>query len=128
MQMNIPLMAELPSLKRSIDNDIIAKLKTEQDAYRVCIRFARQYLDEDTISKFLGIDRRGEFNKIKNSDRNGLNRTLSRVRQIKLQTLCGNKAIDQWAYMYENNLLDCQRKKVDQIAELEQQLAILKAQ
>lgn len=111
---------------RSLDTKHVAMCRTEQEAMRLCIRRSRVYRTQEHLAEALGMNK-GTLNTILNSDNNARPRYLPRVKQVDLQKLCGNRAIDQWAEMYEKGLLNCQRTKAEEIAELEQKLAQLKA-
>lgn len=109
MQQELRLIGVLDSEPRKLDWSVIKHCRTEQAAMRLCKdKSYAKYTDED-IADELGMTR-ASLNTILNADRpNGRSRTMSRVQQIKMQRFCGNRAIDQWAELYEKGMLHCQQ-------------------
>lgn len=99
----------------------VAQCDTEQAAMRLCIQESRIKWDHRALAEQLGMTG-GSLNTIINSDYHARNRYLSRVMQIELQRLCGNRAIDQWADLYARGMLRCQKGKTEEIKQLRSRL------
>ncbi len=106
--------------KKEIPWEWVRAQVTEQDAYWLCINHATVKRTQQSIADLIDIDR-SVLSRALNSGRGDKNYTLSRVYQIRLQEICNNTAIDQWAQEYERNMLHCQRTAEQQLAELEEQ-------
>ena len=107
--------------------DFVSRCDTEQAAFRECILRSRVRFNQEDLAAELGMTK-GSFNTILNSDCGKRVRTLSRTNQIKLQQICGNRAIDQWADLYAKGMLNCQRTVQDREAALLEELAKLRAE
>lgn len=127
MQKSLQLMGCISSEVREMPYEEIAHLPTEQAAFRYCVRYARVHRSQANIADYLGINT-GDLNCMLNADQNQRPKYMSRTRQIALQKLCGNKAIDQWAELYEKGLLVCQKSVDQRLKELEAERAQLLAQ
>lgn len=119
LQREIPLLGDVLTEVIDLPGHIVAMCDTEQAAFRLCINQSRVFMSQEDIGKSLGFDSKGTFNAILNSDHSSRPRYLSRSKQVRLQQLCGNRAIDQWADMYGKGLLNCQRSIEERKAELE---------
>tara|TARA_R100000951_G_scaffold115414_1_gene123429 strand:- start:1483 stop:1869 length:387 start_codon:yes stop_codon:yes gene_type:complete len=127
MQESLPLMGCIDNEMREMPYEQIAYLPTEQAAFRYCLRHSRVYRTQSQVAECLGVHT-GDLNCMLNADHNKRPKYMSRVRQIKLQKICGNTAIDQWAKLYTKGLLVCQRSVDQRLAELEEERAQLLAQ
>lgn len=125
MQSELPLIGEINNEIKELPWDLVAKCKTVQGAYRLCINQQRVYRTQEDISELLGMKKRSALNAILNSDQSAQERHLGRVREIKLQKICNNKAIDQWASLFERGLLDCQKSLEQKRADLLAALTVL---
>ena len=121
----MPLMGAINTEIGLLDESHVAMCATEQAAMRLCILGARVYQTQSQIADALSMTK-GNLNTILNSDQNDRPRYLPRTKQIQLQRLCGNRAIDQWADLYEKGRLTCQITKERQIADLEIMIGQLK--
>lgn len=124
MQKSLPLIGCINNEVREMPYEEIAQLSTEQAAFRYCIRYARVHRTQANIADLLGVST-GDLNCMLNADQNNRPKYMSRTRQIKLQKICGNKAIDQWAELFEKGLLVCQKSVDQRLAELEAERAQL---
>ena len=127
-QQNLSLLGALNNEVKDLPWDVVAKHKTIQSAYRLCINQQRIYRTQDDLADLLGMKSRAQLNAIINSDRADQERHLGRVREIELQKLCGNRAIDQWAKLFEQEQLDCQRSLEERRKELTKALELLDRQ
>jgi len=118
MQKSLPLMGCISSEVREMPYEEIAHLPTEQAAFRYCIRYAIVHRTQANIADLLGVST-GDLNCMLNADQNNRPRYMSRTRQIELQRICGNAAIDQWADLYAKGLLVCQKSVERRLAELD---------
>jgi len=126
LQREIPLLGEYNTEVVDLPTNIVAMCDTEQAAFRLCVSKSKSPLSQEEIAEELGMTK-GGFNTILNSDHNKRPRYLPRVKQIHLQQLCQNRAIDQWADLYEKGMLNCQRTLDDELQELERRRAELLA-
>lgn len=115
------LIGEISNEIISLDWSLVRLCKTEQEAMRLCIDKSRVRRKQEDIAELLGMNR-SSLNTILNADHNTRARYMSRLKQIELQKLCGNRAIDQWAEMYAKGLLNHQtsteQRKAELLAEL----------
>jgi hypothetical protein len=130
MQKSLPLIGCINNEMREMPYEEIAHLPTEQAAFRYCIRYARVHRTQEVIAQLISADEpkpllKGELNCMLNADNNDRPKYMSRARQIKLQKICGNKAIDQWAELFDKGLLVCQKSVEQRLAELEAERAQL---
>jgi len=123
-QIPLSITGAMSGGKRRVDASLVHRCKTEQEAARLCIQQSPVHLTYADMAEILACSA-GHLNQLVNCDQNDRLRNMSRVFQINLQRLCQNSAIDQWADAYENEELDCQRKKSDEIADLKARLALL---
>jgi len=133
MQTSLPLMGCISSEVREMPYEEIAHLPTEQAAFRYCIRYARVHRTQRVVAELLSVGEKkiistGELNCMLNADNNDRPKYMSRTRQIKLQKICGNTAIDQWAELYSKGLLVCQKSVDQRLKEIELERAQLLAQ
>lgn len=124
MQKSLPLIGCINNEVREMPYEEIAQLSTEQAAFRYCIRYARVHRTQANIADLLGVST-GDLNCMLNADQNNRPKYMSRTRQIELQRICGNTAIDQWADLYTKGLLVCQKSVDQRLAELEAERAQL---
>lgn len=117
MQNQLALIGCLDSGLRELRLSDIAHLTTEQAAFRFCIQCSRVHHTQEDLADMMETSK-GELNCMLNADSNKRPKYMSRTRQIKLQRICGNTAIDQWAELYANNLLICQREAVQEALQL----------
>lgn len=127
MQNNLPLMGCIEGSTRQMPYEEIAYLPTEQAAFRYCVQHARIHRTQEDIAELLGVGK-GELNCMLNADQNKRPKWMSRTRQVGLQKICGNTAIDQWAELYEKKMLVCQKSASDRQKEIEAERADLLAQ
>lgn len=123
-QQQLKIMGAISTQVVDLPSDWVASCDTEQAAFRLCIANHPAKLHQGDIAELLG-ESRANLNTILNSDYNKRKRTLSRVKQIELQKICQNRAIDQWADLYAKGMLNCQRTVTDRKAELLAELAEL---
>lgn len=124
MQRELNLMGEISSEIKDVDLTLVRLCKTEQAAMRLCINKSRVFRTQRDLAALLDMSV-GTLNTILNSDHGDRKRHMSRVGQINLQKLCGNRAIDQWAEMYGRGLLNHQETVEQRKAELRAELARL---
>lgn len=117
MQQELKLLASASPRMADIQSDAIAACDSEQEAMRLCVRLAVPFRKQRDIAELLGL-KPGIFNRMLNADHHDQPRYMSRVLQIKLQQVCGNRAVDQWADLYAKGMLNCQRTVADREAEL----------
>ncbi len=121
MQQELRLIGVLDSEPRLLDWSLIKHCATEQAAMRLCKSKSYAHYTDDDIADALGMNR-ASLNTILNSDGpKGRPRYMPRTLQVKMQKFCGNRAIDQWAEMYEKGLLQCQKSDKEQKREALQQ-------
>lgn len=125
-QTSLPLMGAIDSKVIPVDSRLVAMCDTEQAAFRLCINQARVRRTQESIADLMGMTK-GALNTVLNSDYSTRARHMSRVQQINLQRICGNTAIDQWADLYSQGLLDCQRDVDDALARAEAEVARLRS-
>lgn len=115
LQQEMALMGVLDSEPRLLDWNLVRHCRTEQQAMRLCKDKSYTRMTDDDLAEVLGMTR-GALNTILNSDRNKRPRYMPRTKQICMQRVCGNRAIDQWAELYEKGQLqyqiDAEREKV----------------
>jgi len=123
-QKEMMLAAIVFSEPKELDWSLVKLCKTEQEAMRLCIRKSPRYCSSQRdLSIDLGFKSSSALNSILSSDYAKRVRNMSRTMQIKLQRLCGNKALDQWAEMYSKGLLISQRSDTQEtIYALKEQL------
>lgn len=126
IQRELALLGDVTQKLRELDSRLVAQCDTEQRAFHLCIHESTVYRSQEAIARHLGMNK-ANLNCALNADLNTRPKYLSRVRQIELQRLCGNTAIDQWAGLYLKGLLNCQRDKADRKAALLEELALLEA-
>ena len=126
MQRMMPLPAEISGDIRTVDPSLVAKCNTEQEAMRLCRRLSKTHYSDESLADLLGVSK-GHLNQLLNADLNKRRRHTSRDLGNKLQRICGNRALNQWADMELDGLLEKQRSKTDRLRELEAELALLKA-
>ncbi len=119
-QREMQLLADIKEDMRRLPDGDVACCDTEQRAFHLCIKESRIYRSQADIAESIGMCK-SDFNCALNADINDRPKYLSRTRQVNLQLLCGNRAIDQWADLYERRMLNCQRTAEQQLAELEEQ-------
>jgi len=124
LQGELALLANVTQELRELDARIVAQCDTEQRAFHLCVDQSTVYRSQESLAGLIGM-RKSDFNCALNADLNDRPRFLSRTRQIALQRVCGNRAIDQWADLYEKGLLNCQRSKESRKAELLKELELL---
>lgn len=117
MQREMGFYSVLPSQLADIQANAVSACETEQEALRLCVARANPYRSQSDIAELIGVDR-GVLNRMLNADHHDQPRYMSRVLQIKLQQVCGNRAVDQWADLYSKGMLNCQRTVADREAEL----------
>lgn len=124
-QNELPLLGGADYQLIDLPLDLLTRCDTEQAAFRECILRSRVRFNQEDLAEELGMSK-GSLNTILNSDCGKRVRTLSRTNQIKLQQICGNRAIDQWADLYAKGMLNSQRTVQDREAALLQELAKLR--
>jgi hypothetical protein len=121
LQGELALLGQVTHELRELDARLVAQCDTEQRAFHLCVDQSTVYRSQASIADLLGMQK-GDFNCALNADINDRPKYLSRTRQIQLQKICGNRAIDQWADLYEKGLLACQKSKEARRAELLREL------
>lgn len=128
MQREMALLGNVKAKRVNLPDRTIACCDTEQAAFRVCIRHHRAGLPQEDIAESVGL-KPDVLSKMVNSDRyedgSKARRSMSRTLQIRLQQECGNNAIDQWADLFEEGRLNCQRTVDDRLAELDAERELL---
>lgn len=127
MQREMSFYSAVPSQLADIQANAIAACETEQEALRLCVARANPYRNQSDIAELIGVDK-SVLNRMLNADHHDQPRYMSRVLQIKLQQICGNRAVDQWADLYAQGMLNCQRTVADRKAELLAELEKLETQ
>lgn len=125
MQTEMTLLGNVGG-QRTVSNDLVAHCNTEQEAFRLCVRHSRHYMPHESIAEHLDIST-GAFSRMLTADKAKQELKMSRVQQIKLQQVCQNKVIDQWADLYDKGMLNCQRAVEDEEADLLAKLDALRA-
>lgn len=125
MQSELRLMGKISCEIISVDMNLVRRCKTEQDAFRLCVQFDPVRRSHRDLAELMNMSP-GGFNSVLNGDSGKRVRYMSRVQQIRLQQLCCNRAIDQWAELYAQGLLDCQRTAAQRIVEAQE--ALIQAQ
>lgn len=123
-QFEMPLLVNVKHERENVSYEHAKMCKTEQEAMRLCISESRVFITRADVAASLGYNE-GTFNTILNSDRNNRPRYMPRAAQERLQELCGNNAVNQWAELYSKGLLNCQQSIDSRKAELEKELAAL---
>ena len=100
---------------RTLPEALIDQCDTEQAAMRLCIAQSSVHRTHDVLADILSVQR-AQFNQILNSDRQSRPKYASRDFQVRLQVLCGNRAIDQWASLRERELLTEDRPRARVVA------------
>lgn len=121
IQRELALLADVTERLRAVDDKLVALCDTEQRAFHLCVDLARPRKSQAELAEALGMSE-ADFNCCLNADINNRPKYLSRTRQIALQRVCGNTAIDQWADLYSRGMLVCQRDRAQEIAELRERL------
>ena len=124
LQQELAMLGEVTQQLRAVDDRLVAMCDTEQRAFHLCVERANPRRSQAQIAEMMGMNK-ADLNCCLNADINDRPKYLSRTRQIALQRICGNTAIDQWADLYSRGMLVCQRTRGDEIAELRQRLAVL---
>lgn len=127
MQRELRLLGEINTQRVDVPWDEVSMCETVQQAYWLCMKHSRVKRTQDNWADLLGFKSRGALNNVLNSDQTKLVRHLGRVREIELQRLACNNAIEQWADLYQKGMLNCQKSKDDEIQQLEQRLQQLRA-
>lgn len=117
MQQELGLISAVTSQLADIQANAVSACETEQEALRLCVARANPYRSQSDIAELIGINH-SVLNRMLNADHHHQPRYMSRVLQIKLQQVCGNRAVDQWADLYAKGMLNCQRTVADREAEL----------
>lgn len=126
IQRELALLGAVTNKLREVDAHLVRQVKTEQEAYRLCIDKSPVHRPDADWAEICGVSR-SVFNRAKNGDSYKVNYPLSRVAQERLQVAAQNTAIDQWAKAYRMGDLNCQRDTESEIAELETRLQQLRA-
>ncbi len=122
MQQNLRLtMGSVEGGLVFLPDSLVAKCDTEQAAMRLCMNQSPIHWDYRALAEELSMTA-GALNTILNCDHHDRARYMSRSMQINFQRLCGNRALDQWADLYERGMLNCQRDKAETIKALKAQL------
>lgn len=108
MQQEMALIGAVKGGKTLVDWDLVKLCDTEYAAFRLCRRQSPVHFNDGDLAELLGMSR-AKLNTILNSDMNERHIKLSRAEQVKLQQICKNTAVDQWAEMLDKGLLNCQR-------------------
>ena len=124
MQRELRLLADVTENLRAVDSKLVSLCDTEQRAFHLCVDMARPRRSQAEIAEALGMSK-SDLNCCLNADINNRPKYLSRTRQMALQHVCGNTAIDQWADLHERGMLACQRDQAEEIAELKERLEFL---
>lgn len=111
---------ELPQTAEVSDGRI-ARCRTEQDAFRLCIQCANPFRENRDLAEILGLSE-SHFSRIINADRHRQPRHAGRVFQIRLQQVCNNRVVDRWAELYDAGVLTCQQEEDDPLARLQAEL------
>ncbi len=127
MQQEMCLLGDVKGEVREVDWRLVRQCRTEQAAMRLCVQLSRVRRTQECLAKVLGLRTRSTLNTILNSDYNKRPRHMSRKMQADLQVACGNRAIDQWASLYERGGLAHQQTEQQRINELRQELAALES-
>ena len=117
MQREMTFYSAVSTQLVDLQANAIAACETEQEAMRLCVARAVPYRNQPDIAELIGVDK-SVLNRMLNADHHAQPRHMSRVLQIKLQQVCGNRAVDQWADLYAQGMLNCQRTVEDRKAEL----------
>lgn len=117
MQQEMALMGCVSSQLIELQGEAIQACDSEQSAMRLCVNRAIPFRKQADIAELLDIPR-AIFNRMLNAGHHDQPRYMPRVMQVKLQQICGNRAIDQWADLYAKGMLNCQRTVLDRKAEL----------
>ena len=120
VQRELPVHGFIKQEVRDLPWDLIAKCSTEQAAMRVCVSQSKIPYTHDEIAEYLDC-KRCEVTAMLNADKNRRKKWMCRTRQVRLQQLCGNRAIDQWAEMFAKGMLICQRSVDEQLEKLEKE-------
>ena len=127
LQKELALLGEVTRELRELDARLVACCDTEQRAFHLCIDKSTVYRSQGNIADLIGMCK-SDLNCALNADINHRPKYLSRTRQIKLQQICGNRAIDQWASLYEKGLLNCQKSKESRKEELLRELRAIESE
>ncbi len=134
MQREMTFLSDEKREPRQVDSYKVAMCTTEQDAYRLCLSESRVYRTHATIAELMGFIKSdgegdsGRIGRMLNADRSSQPLRMDRVMQLRLQDICENKAIDQWADMYSLGILNCQRTAADREEELLAELSRVRSQ
>lgn len=133
MQREMTFLTNEKREPKQVVASIVARCATEQDAFRLCISESRVYRTHSQIAELLGLIKKdgtgdsGRLSRMLNGDKSSQPLYMSRTLQIRLQEVCENTAIDQWAEMYRLGVLNCQRSECDREEELLAELSALRA-
>lgn len=121
LQQELHLLGDVTQRLRELDHRLVALCGTEQAAFRLCVQQSNVYYPQAALAEHMGMNV-ADLNCCLNADQNDRPKYLSRTRQINLRRICGNRAVDQWADLYERGMLACQTSREAKIAELRAQL------
>lgn len=127
MQGELRLIGEINSQRVDVPWDEVALCNTVQQAYWLCMKHSRVKRTQDNWADLLGFKSRGALNNVLNSDQTKCVRHLGRIREIQLQQLACNNAIEQWADLYQKGMLNCQKTLDDEEQAVLQRLAEIRA-
>lgn len=127
MQRELTFFSEIPKQLAEIQANAVSACENEQEAMRLCVARANPYRSQSDIAELIGVDK-SVLNRMLNADHHHQPRHMGRELQIKLQQVCGNRAVDQWAELYARGALNCQRTVDDRKAELLAELERLEQQ
>lgn len=126
LQKDLNLLAEMRAQLIEVEAKIVAQCETEQAAFRLCRRHSPVHYSDLALAELMGVSK-GHLNQLMNCDQNKRPRWMGRAMQNKLQRICQNRVIDQWAELEDMGMLNCQRTAEQELAAARAHLAALEA-
>ena len=133
MQQELNIMGAVGGGMKNVPWNEVACCAMESDAINLCLKHAHVYRSHREWALIIGLVTRGgdpdesAFSRVINAGRNKKPRYLPLHKYRLIQQVAGNRAIEQWAELYEKGELNCQRSVEDQKAELRAKLAALES-
>lgn len=124
-QLELPVLANCTYEIKPMPTEHVARCRTIQEAYRMCVNHSIVYRTRDTWGELLGM-KGGSFTSILNADMSDRPRYAPDGFIKKLTRLSGNDCIYQWIALDKHDQLYHQRSKDAEVEELEARLAELR--
>lgn len=122
LQRDLAILGGLTNELKELDAKLVAACDTMPQAYQVCMSRARVQYSYDDWAEQVGLTT-SHFKQIVSTNKNKAARYMPPEAENRLMQVSGNLCPEQWRKMERMGLLNCQRQPIDEVAELERQLA-----